>query len=679
MYLKPESSGKSRRTRTLRKARLQLEALDQRTLMSTLVALTSDDTLLTFDSAQPREILDSVPVVGLQRGEDLVGIDFRPADGRLYGVSDRDQLYTINLSTGLASAVGGTLAVGLSGANFGVDFNPVPDRLRLVGDDAQNLRINPNDGTAVDGDATTAGIQGDTTLEYAPGDPSTGFRPRIVGAAYTNSFLGATTTTLYGLDASRNTLVRQGGLNVPPGTPSPNGGQLFTVGSLGVDIGRRAGFDIAPDGTAYAAIQGRNGRVTARLATINLSTGQATLLDRIGDGRSIEGLAVVLREEVVYAVTSNNNLVRFHANDPGHFLSSVPISSLQASENVLGIDFRPATGELLGLTSSNRVLRINPDTGQGIAVGGPLDSAFFAANQAIGFDFNPTVDRLRLVNDANDNARFNPVTFTPVDGDAVTAGLQADVDLAYAPGDAGAGQDPSVVAAAYDRNDNDPTTATTLFVLDSERNTLVRQGAIDGNPAGLGGSPNGGQLITIGALGVNPTSLAGFDIAGVGSGGNGIALAALQLEGESLSRLYTINLATGAATQVGPIGGELIRAIAIAPPTIQFSTASYTVREDGGSAKITVKRTGGSRGSASVLFSTSDGSARNGTDYQAVSQVLSFADGETTKTVAIPIFNDRSGEPRETVNLTLSTPTGGAVGLGRHTTAVLTIRDDDRF
>src|SRR5262245_33765703 len=260
MYVKPESSGKSRRTRTLRKARLQLEALDQRTLLSTLVALTADDTLLTFDSAQPREILDSVPVVGLQRGEDLVGIDVRPADGQLYGVSDRDQLYTINLSTGLASAIGGALAVGLSGANFGVDFNPVPDRLRLVGDNAQNLRINPNDGTAVDGDATTAGVQGDTTLAYAPGDRSSGFRPRIVGAAYTNSFLGATTTSLYGLDASRNTLVRQGGPNVPPGTPSPNGGQLFTIGSLGVDIGRRAGFDIAPDGTAYAAIQGRNGR-----------------------------------------------------------------------------------------------------------------------------------------------------------------------------------------------------------------------------------------------------------------------------------------------------------------------------------------------------------------------------------------------------------------------------------
>jgi hypothetical protein len=77
------------------------------------------------------------------------------------------------------------------------------------------------------------------------------------------------------------------------------------------------------------------------------------------------------------------------------------------------------------------------------------------------------------------------------------------------------------------------------------------------------------------------------------------------------------------------------------------------------------------------MFSTSDGTAQAGSDYQAVSQVLTFADVETTKTIAIPIVNDRTGEPREFLSLTLSAPTGGNIGLGRYTTAVVTIRDND--
>lgn len=655
------------------KPSLRPEALEPRLALTTLVALTDNDQLLTFDSTNPGNVLDSVEVSGLRRGEDLVGIDFRPADGRLYGVSDRDQLYAIELSSGLATPVGSLLALGLSGNRFGVDFNPVVDRLRLVGDSNQNLRINPNDGTSVDGDPAAPGVQGDTNLAYDPSDPLAGRDPDAVAAAYTNSFIGAAATTLYLLDARSNSLVRQGGLNVPPGTPSPNGGQLFTVGSLGTNIGKRAGFDIATDGTAFAALQVRNGQGPSRLATVDLNTGAATLLGRIGDGQAIDGLAAVVREEVVYAVTSTNRLVSFDAHSPGQFLSSVPISGLTPGETVSGIDFRPATGELFALTSANRILRINPGTGQGILSGDAIDTALFAAGQSVGFDFNPTVDRLRLVNDADENLRYNPVTFTPVDADTGTAGIQPDTDLAYDAADAAAGQDPSIVASAYDRNDNDPATPTTLFGIDSTQNTLVRQGGVDG----AGASPNGGLLFTIGALGVDPTSVVAFDIAGNGSGGNGVALASLQLQGETFSRLYTINLSNGAATPVGSIGGELISAMAIAPAAFQFSAPTFSVRENDSVALITVTRSGGSRGAASVMFSTSDGTAQAGSDYQAVSQVLTFADGETTKTIAIPIVNDRTGEPREFLSLTLSAPTGGNIGLGRYTTAVVTIRDND--
>ena len=109
---------------------------------------------------------------------------------------------------------------------------------------------------------------------------------------------------------------------------------------------------------------------------------------------------------------------------------------------------------------------------------------------------------------------------------------------------------------------------------------------------------------------------------------------------------------------------------------LQFNAASYSVAENGGSATITVMRTGGSAGAVGVSFATSNGTAGSG-DYTAVTQTVTFAAGDTAnKTVSIPIQNDMLVEGSETVNLTLSGPTGGA-SLGSPATAVLTITDDD--
>jgi hypothetical protein len=252
-----------------------------RAAAESVTGLTSTGVLETFNSNTPGTILTTVGITGLQTGETLLGIDFRPATGALYGLGSTSRLYTINTTTGAASQVGSAGAFTLSGAAFGFDFNPTVDRIRVVSDNGQNLRLNPNDGTL-------AGT--DTPLAYAAGDPHTGATPRVVGSAYTNNFAGAATTTLYGIDSNLDILVTQGS---PGGSPiSPNTGQLLTVGALGFNTSDLVGFDISElTGIAYGALTPPTGGAS-QLFTINLTTGAASLVGTIGTGQTLTGLAV---------------------------------------------------------------------------------------------------------------------------------------------------------------------------------------------------------------------------------------------------------------------------------------------------------------------------------------------------------------------------------------------------
>src|SRR4029450_11321590 len=185
-----------------------------------LTGLTSTGNLVTFDSGTPGTIGSSVAITGLLSAETILGRAPRPATGSLYGLGSSSHLYTINTTTGLATFVGATpFSPALSGTAFGFDFNPVPDRIRVVSTDTSNFRLNPNDGTV-------AGT--DTPLGYAAGDSGAGITPRGVGSAYTNNFTGTAVTTLFGIDSNRDVLVMQGG---PNGVPSPNGGVLTTIGA----------------------------------------------------------------------------------------------------------------------------------------------------------------------------------------------------------------------------------------------------------------------------------------------------------------------------------------------------------------------------------------------------------------------------------------------------------------
>lgn len=235
--------------------------------------VTNQQTLITFDSASPTTIAGGVAISGLQTNEQIRGIDFRPATGQLYALGSFSRLYTIDTVTGAASLVGsGPFANALNGSSFGFDFNPVIDRIRVVSDADQNLVLNPDTG------ASTAV----TPLFYGPGDANQGVNPNVVASAYTNSFAGATSTQLYGLDTGLDILVTQ----------ANSAGTLGTVGALGADLTDVAGFDISSSGAAFAAVQDAAlGRTT--FWSINLVTGQASMIGEIGGGALVTSIAVV--------------------------------------------------------------------------------------------------------------------------------------------------------------------------------------------------------------------------------------------------------------------------------------------------------------------------------------------------------------------------------------------------
>lgn len=236
-----------------------------------IIGLTSTNALVSFDSASPTLATNPINITGLMTNEQLLGIDLRPATGTVFGLGSMGRLYSLNTSTGAATFVSALSGATLSGTTFGVDFNPTVDRLRVTSNTGQNLRIN------VDTGAVTV----DTPLNGAVSGLS--------ASAYTNSFNGATTTTLYGINSTTDTVYLQN---------PPNNGTLTAVGALGVDTTGLIGFDISgATGNAFASLtNGDTGK--SSFYSINLATGAATLIGAFGYGGNV-AIAAPLRSITV--------------------------------------------------------------------------------------------------------------------------------------------------------------------------------------------------------------------------------------------------------------------------------------------------------------------------------------------------------------------------------------------
>ena len=441
--------------------------------------ITANNELVSFNAKAPSISINKKSLTGIGSGEKIISIDFRPATGELYGLSDGSKLYIISQKDATTRPVSGTaFTPGITaGVVTNIDFNPTVDRIRLVAKNGQNLRLHPETGAVA---ATDGNISGITS-------------PTVSAIGYTNSKAGASATILYDIDETTAKLYKQ---------DPPNNGTLVEVGALGITPVGNIAFDITSNNVALAIIN-------SALYDVNLNTGAASKIGNVTD--AIIDIAVPT-EAVAYAVDMNNNLVIFNPTNITAGTVSKPITGTQSGETILGIDFRPATGQLFAVGSTNKIYTINLSSGAAAAVG-TVGLAGITLGSEVGFDFNPTVDRIRLVSDNGINLRLNP-----------NDGTVAAADLILNPGN------PDVTSAAY-TNNFAGTTATQLFVIDHLTDKLYLQ-----NP------PNNGVLAEIGNLGINIENNNGFDI---GSRSNQAWL--LATVGSS-TQLYSVNTATGVAS-----------------------------------------------------------------------------------------------------------------------------------
>jgi trimeric autotransporter adhesin len=509
--------------------------------------------LYSFDAANPATTNFAGTISGITAGQTIEGMDFRPLNGMLYALGyDRNtqtaQIYTIDLATAMATPVNVTpisLVLAPAGADrldVTFDFNPTVDRIRVMSNRDYNYRLNPITGAI----AFT-----DLNLNYAAADINSGANPYIATGAYTNSYVGATATILYDVDAQLKVVAKQ---------DPPNNGTLNTIGALGGAVSKS--FSSADVDIFYDALTQTNKTYLTvnsnlepdRLISIDLTTGAGTLLaTTIGGGLYIDDIACFidrsypeLTGNLMYALNTNNFLLSFDSNNPSVIRKAVPVTGITLNQVIVGMDFRPATGTLYALgynagTTESQLYTINVATGAATAVNVTPTMLTLGGNN-VGLDFNPVVDKIRVVGANNANYRLN------TDGTL----FFTDLNLNYGAADVNFGADPMVGAAAY-TNSFAGTLTTALYDYDQMLNVISNQ-----NP------PNDGALITIGGSGImqnltDPTT----DMDILYSGGINLAYLSSNTGVSTFDHLYSLDLATGAATDLGSIGnGIAVRNIA---------------------------------------------------------------------------------------------------------------------
>lgn len=512
------------------------------TITGNLLLLTDNNELASINVGDPTILVSKESIKGLKTGDSLVGLDYRPSDGKLYAIGYLGNIYTIDTTTTTAEfkkalkadpadTTAPFTAITGDKSQIGVNFDPLTDHLRLVGSNGQNLRIDEETGnTTTDGTINGA----DAT---------------VTAIAHTNSFPETKTTRLFDIDVKQDRLFLQS---------APNDGTLGTSAALGVNATGSSGFAINGFNNKSFAVLTVNG--TQRLYRINLSsigtdTNAATPAGSLPALGNIH--AIALKSNIytttyqAAGLTNNNKLALFDLADPTDaLLVNISISGgLATDESIVGIDYRPSKPGVLYALSNKGYLYIfaNPNTGalstdstkkiKLIANETDTTQPFTALNGTrFAMDFDPVADStlpttppspinsLRIISNTGQN-------------------LRVDVDSGKTITDSDLNGIPSalVTAAAYSNNFKSTGGTTQLFNLERSTSKLALQA-----------SPNNGTLTAVGALGITLGNATGFDIVG---GDNGLAIAVANVGEANTSSLYKVNLTTGEALPAVSVNG----------------------------------------------------------------------------------------------------------------------------
>ncbi|WP_224964786.1 DUF4394 domain-containing protein [Acinetobacter guillouiae] len=488
------------------------------TVTGDLLVLTSNGMISSINHKKSDTLVSNIKISGLVSGDQLIGMDHRPSNGKLYAVGVLGNIYILDPSSGVATLSinmkadpadttdGNTPYSKITGNpdTISVNFNPAADRLRIIGQDGQNLRVNVDTGLTIsDGQINRTG------------DPT----PAISAAAYTNAFAETGSTKLYSIDSSTDRIYLQ----------NANAGTLGASAPLGQDISSHGGFDIDPlNNIGFAALQVSGTYKLFQLNLAQVGTSNNVIFemsDLPSEYRktSIRGIALA-RADITkpkgIGLTNNNALILFEINRP-NITTELKVTGGLVNEKFIGIDFRYRTttarsNTLYGLTDRANLYTIDPNSGVATLVtalkAAPGSSFNTLEGMQFAVDFNPTADRLRVISNTGQNLRINVDTGETIQDSNINGIANA-----------------SISAAAYTNSFPTPIAAlgTELFDLDQANQLLTKQIP-----------PNDGTLLKLGNLGVNLGLNDGFDIAG---GDNGLALAAISNNG-SASVLYRIDL-----------------------------------------------------------------------------------------------------------------------------------------
>jgi hypothetical protein len=456
----------------------------------------SDNSLYKFNALDVKSFPAKIAITGLiSSSEKIISIDFRPATGDLYGLSDASKLYIID-AAGIARPVSNNaFNPGLAqNSTASLDFDPVLDRVRVVTSTGQNLNINPITATVTSVDAAINGVNGAI----------------ILGIAHNNNAAGETSTTLYNIDTKTKKLYKQ---------EPVNDGKLIEIGNLEQDLGTNISFDISPSNTNALAV-GKIGDST-KLFTIDLAKGKATLAGRFPLGTAIQGIAIPTNA-VAYAVDVNNNFYTFNPENSSSLVNTKLITGLQTGETILGMDMRPLNGAIYALGSTSRLYTVNIGTGAVTQIGTATLSTLLNGS-SFGFDFNPVTDRIHVVGNTGQNLTINPTDATLV------------VNANISPTDA------TLSAAAYNNNFKGATT-TALYTIDHTTDKLYIQ------------DPTTGILTVVGDIKVDINGANGFDISSTKTFNTAYAVFNVANE----IGVYSINLSTGSASKNATFNKNLV-------------------------------------------------------------------------------------------------------------------------